>query len=309
MRNPGTIRYLSMATADPLVSVGVPVRNGEDRVAAAVESALSQVYGNIQVVISDNASTDATEEVCRSLARRDPRVHYHRHAENVGLLNNFIAAMELADGELFCWLGDDDEFEPTLLDRSVELLVRDPSLILATTGVSWVGADGEMIVRPYDGTAMRSTDRADRFVTMLKMLNEDAAIDPLASLMRREPVRRIHRHNMMREDQIFATQLALAGPWGHTSEILLSRRWKHATRLEIAAYLDLPARQGRFTTAFQTRELMRIVSNAAFSPEDRHKARIAVLGHYVGWHRRRVSNGIRRVAASTRSRVYSSPPR
>src|SRR5829696_6885026 len=98
MRNPGTIRYLSMATADPLVSVGVPVRNGEDRVAAAVESALSQVYGNIQVVISDNASTDATEEVCRSLARRDPRVHYHRHAENVGLLNNFIAAMELADG-------------------------------------------------------------------------------------------------------------------------------------------------------------------------------------------------------------------
>ena len=140
---------------------------------------------------------------------------------------------------------------------------------------------------------------------MLKMLNVDPAIDPLASLMRREPVRRIHRHNMMREDQIFATKLALAGPWGHTPEILLSRRWKHATRLELAEYLDLPAWQGRFTTAFQTRELMRVVSDAAFSPADRHKARLAVLGHYVGWHRRRIANGIRRVAGSTRNSVYS----
>jgi glycosyltransferase involved in cell wall biosynthesis len=298
-----------MATANPLVSVGVPVRNGEDRVTAAVESALSQTYGNIQVVISDNASTDATEEVCRSLARHDPRVQYHRHAENVGLLNNFVAAMELAEGELFCWLGDDDEFEATFLDHSVELLVRDPSLILATTGVSWVGADGQKTVRPYDGTAMRSAERADRFVAMLKMLNEDAAIDPLASVMRREPVTRIHRHNMMREDQIFATQLALAGPWDHTPEVLLSRRWKHASRLELAAYLDLPAWQGRFTTAFQTRELMRVVSDAGFSPAYGRKARLAVLGHYIGWHRRRIANGIARVAASTRNRGHSSRSR
>lgn len=295
-----------MATADPLVSVGVPVRNGEGRVAAAVESALSQTYGNVQVVISDNASTDATEQVCHALVRHDPRVQYHRQAENVGLLNNFVAAMELADGGLFCWLGDDDEFEPTFLERSVEVLVRDPSLILATTGVSWVGADGERTVRPYDGTAMRSTDRADRFVSMLKMLNEDAAIDPLASLMRREAVTRIHRQNVMREDQIFATKLALGGPWGHAPEILLSRRWEHATRPELAAYLDLPSWQGRFTTAFQTSELMRVVSDADFSPADRRKARVAVIGHYVGWHRRRIANGIRRRAASTRNHIYSS---
>jgi glycosyltransferase involved in cell wall biosynthesis len=294
-----------MAVGDPLVSIGVPVRNAEDRVTTAVESALSQTYGNLQVVISDNASTDATEDVCRSLASHDPRIRYHRQAENVGLLNNFVAAMELADGELFCWLGDDDELEPAFIESSADLLIRDPSLLLVTTGVSWVGADGQRTVRHYDGAAMRSQDRIDRFVAMLKMLNQDAAIDPLASLMRREPVTRIHRQNMMREDQIFATKLALAGPWGHAPEVLLLRRWKHATRIELAAYLDVPAWQGRFTTAFQTRELMRVVSDAGFLPADRRKAQRAVLGHYIGWHRRRMASGIRRVAFSRRSAVNS----
>lgn len=295
-----------MVTADPVVSIGVPVRNGEDSVAAAVESALSQTYGNIQLVISDNASTDATEDVCRSLARQYPQVRYHRQAENVGLLNNFIAVMKLAEGELFCWLGDDDEFEPTFLERSVELLVQDPSLSLATTGVSWVGPDGGRTVRPYDGAAMRSPNRVERFLAMLEMLNQDAAIDPLASVMRREVVTRIDRRNTMREDQVYATKLALAGPWAHAPEVLISRRWKHETRPGLATYLDVPAWQGRFTTAFQTSELMRVVSEADFSPADERRARLAVLAHYFGWHRRRIVNGTRRVGTEYRDRLRSS---
>jgi hypothetical protein len=167
-------------------------------------------------------------------------------------------------------------------------------LILATTGVSWLGPDGDTTVRAYDGTEMRSTNRATRFTAMLRMLNEDAAIDPLASLMRRVPVSRIPRRNMMREDQVFATQLALAGPWGHVPEVLLTRRWRHETRPELARYLDVPWWQGRFTTAFQTRELWRVVADAELSSSDRRSAQAAVLRHHVGWHRRRVVEGFRR---------------
>ena len=283
-----------MADTRPLVSVGMPTRNGEHRIPAAIESALAQRYENIQVVISDNASTDGTEEVCRALAAADPRIRYHRQPENIGLFNNFIAVMHLAEGELFCWLGDDDEVNPAFIERSAEVLVADPARVLATTGVSWVGPDDSAVVRPYDPVPMDSPDRLARFEHMLKMLNEDAAIDPLASLVRREPVARIPRRNMMREDQVFATQLALAGRWGHVPEVLLSRRWKHETRPDLARYLDVPAWQGRFTTTFQTTQLMRVVSEADFPPLPRWRARGAVIGHHIGWHRRRIVNGIER---------------
>ena len=153
------------------------------------------------------------------------------------------------------------------------MLVADPARVLATTGVSWVGPDDSAVVRPYDPAPMDSPDRLARFEHMLRMLNEDAAIDPLASLVRREPVARIPRRNMMREDQVFATQLALAGRWGHVPEVLLSRRWKHETRPDLARYLDVPAWQGRFTTTFQTTQLMRVVSEADFPPLPRSAGR------------------------------------
>ena len=68
----------------PLVTIGVPVRNGEDFLAEALDSALAQEYPNLEILISDNASVDATPDICRRYAEADPRVRWWRNAENAG---------------------------------------------------------------------------------------------------------------------------------------------------------------------------------------------------------------------------------
>jgi len=94
--------------AMPLVSVGIPVRNGERFIREAVQSVLEQAGVRLELVISDNASTDATQAVCEELARQDPRIRYHRNHEDLGLSGNFRQVAALAQGAYFTWLAHDD---------------------------------------------------------------------------------------------------------------------------------------------------------------------------------------------------------
>jgi glycosyltransferase involved in cell wall biosynthesis len=83
----------------PLVTIGVPVRNGEDCLAEALDSALAQAYPNLEILVSDNASVDATPEICRRYARADPRVRWWRNEQNVGFGYNFALTVEQARGD------------------------------------------------------------------------------------------------------------------------------------------------------------------------------------------------------------------
>lgn len=91
-----------------LVSIGVPVYNGEKYLRQALESLLSQSHSNIEVIISDNASTDATERICREVAAKDKRVSYIRQQSNNGPIGNFNFVLQQAQGEYFMWAAHDD---------------------------------------------------------------------------------------------------------------------------------------------------------------------------------------------------------
>jgi glycosyltransferase involved in cell wall biosynthesis len=298
-----------MPASEPLVSIGLPVRNGEHRVPSAIMSALTQRYSNIELVISDNASTDGTEEVCREFARRDPRVAYYRQDQNIGLLNNFVATMQLARGDLFCWLGDDDELQTDYLGRCVEVLANEERFVLVTTDTSVLWPDGVIRIASYNGTAMSSADPVDRFGEMLRLLDgSDSALDPISAVMRREPIAAITRRNMLREDQVFAAKMALAGPWGHIPEVLSYCYYDDIKRPDLARRLGVPVWQARFATALQFQELMRVVSDADLGRGQKRRARSAVRRWYVGWHRRRVVNKLRRMRPTEKSRAASTPP-
>src|SRR5215475_14180395 len=116
-------------TSEALVSIGLPVRNAGAAVEHVIRSVLGQDHDDIQLVISDNASTDDTEDVCRELAAADSRIAYHRQAENIGLLNNFTYTMMAADGTFFRWIGDDDAIERDYVTRCLEVYDKDPRLI------------------------------------------------------------------------------------------------------------------------------------------------------------------------------------
>ena len=92
----------------PLVSIGLPVFNGEKHIQQALDSLLAQSYDNFELNISDNASTDGTEEICRLYAAKDHRVHYYRQPRNVGLMGNWRCVLQLASGEYFMWAQHDD---------------------------------------------------------------------------------------------------------------------------------------------------------------------------------------------------------
>src|SRR6266498_824810 len=256
------------STHEPLVSICLPVRNGARRLEGVVRSVLAQRHEHLELVISDNASTDDTEEVCRELVRTDPRVVYHRQPENVGMLNNFITAMRLARGTFFRWVGDDDWLAPTCISRGVEVFAADERLILVTMQVGFGGPDGETETVAYDGTALSSDDPVERFAEMLRLLNESyLLLDPLYGLMRREAVANIPRRNMLREDEVFAAKLALAGPWGHVPEVLAHRNWKHERLGTIAQRLGVPVWQSHFVNTLQCREILRWLPDAELTDE------------------------------------------
>jgi glycosyltransferase involved in cell wall biosynthesis len=112
------------------VSIGLPVFNGGDYLTSALEGLLTQTFPEFELIISDNASTDDTQEICRTYASRDPRIRYVRNEENIGAAANFNRVFELSTGEYFKWAAHDDLCAPQFLERCVQGLDRDPSVIL-----------------------------------------------------------------------------------------------------------------------------------------------------------------------------------
>ena len=218
-----------METSDQLVSIGLPVYNGGQRLEEVVWSVLAQDHTRIELVISDNASTDDTEEVCRALARADDRIVYHRQARNVGLLNNFVHAIRVARGTFFRWIGDDDWMAPDYVSRCLESFAEDERRVLVTTRLAYTSPDGTTRSdSEYDGTLLASPDPIVRFTELLRLLNGPLyEVDPLYGMVRRVPVVALRRRNMLREDEVFACKLALLGPWGHIPEILAHRNTRN----------------------------------------------------------------------------------
>ena len=109
----------------PRVTIGLPVYNGERFLEETLQSILGQTYRDFELIISDNASSDRTEEICRSFAAQDGRIRYYRNDKNIGAAANFNRVFRLARGEYFKWAAHDDICSPEFLARCLEVLDRD----------------------------------------------------------------------------------------------------------------------------------------------------------------------------------------
>jgi glycosyltransferase involved in cell wall biosynthesis len=115
----------------PRISVGMPVYNRERYLPVAIEAHLNQTNGDFELIITDNASTDHSEEICRSYAARDSRIRFYRNDRNLGAAGNYRRCFELAGGEYFRWMASDDSVSPNLHERALEVLDRDPTVMVA----------------------------------------------------------------------------------------------------------------------------------------------------------------------------------
>ena len=116
--------------ANDLVTICIPTFNRGKFLPLALESASSQSYQNIEILVTDNHSTDDTPEIVRSFSEKDPRISYHRHQRNIGMVGNFNSGLRLARGSLVKILCDDDFLAPDCIDKSVEVFRRYPDVEL-----------------------------------------------------------------------------------------------------------------------------------------------------------------------------------
>src|SRR5512140_1730619 len=146
-------------SAVPRVSLGMPVYNGERYLRGTLDSLLKQTYKDFELIISDNGSTDATQQICREYASRDPRIRYRREEVNRGAGWNYNRLVDLARGIYFKWAAHDDLCAPTYLERCVAVLDSDPSVVIAYPDDQDIDEEGNTINRKR-GTRLPNAQRA-----------------------------------------------------------------------------------------------------------------------------------------------------
>lgn len=119
-----------MIRKTPRISIGMPVYNGEKYLVEAIQTLLDQTYEDFEFLISDNASTDSTEAICRDFATKDKRIRYIRNPVNLGAAANHNRLIQQARGEFFKLASDDDKHSPEFLKRCISALDSDPAAVL-----------------------------------------------------------------------------------------------------------------------------------------------------------------------------------
>lgn len=171
----------------PKVSIGMPVYNGEKYIRQALESLLSQTFTSFELIISDNASTDQTRQICLEYAARDQRIHYYRNKVTVGGVTNFNHVLDLATGQYFMWAAYDDIWDAVFIERLTQALDINPRAGLAFCHFVLIDAEGRLertFKIDWSGIFARSKTWQFGFMSLLDELKSRKA-NFIYGLMRR----------------------------------------------------------------------------------------------------------------------------
>ena len=141
-----------MSETQPLVSIGMPLLNGEVLLREALDALLAQTHRNLEIIISDNASTDGTRAIYEEYAKRDSRIRFDRLPERVPAQINFNRLLEMAHGDYFMWAAFDDCWEPEFIERLLAELQRKQDAVLAFArwnNVDWRGNVVREFTQPW----------------------------------------------------------------------------------------------------------------------------------------------------------------
>jgi glycosyltransferase involved in cell wall biosynthesis len=187
----------------PLVSIGLPTYNRASTLRRAIESALAQDYQNIELVISDNASTDETQAICQEVAARDQRVRYLRQQRNQGATVNFREVLKQSRGEFFMWLSDDDWMDDSYVSQCLSVLLAQPDLGLVC-GREKYYENGEFVFESTRINLLQDTG-AERVRAYYEQVSMNGTI---YGLMRREQIAKVPFYEMLAGDWLFVARVA-----------------------------------------------------------------------------------------------------
>ncbi len=205
----------------PLVSIGLPTYNGAAHLRGALDSLLAQDYPEIEILISDNASTDDTPAILSEYAAR---VKIVRQESNIGAAANFKFVLQEARGELFMWAGDDDRWEPSYVSACVAALEDHPEAVLACTRLTITGDDIDPAFAAdfarFDNPELSSTSARER----VRRLMSQTAWYQIYGLIRRDALLAESMPNIYGGDVVLLVSLLLKWPFVRVDEPLFHYR-------------------------------------------------------------------------------------
>jgi len=272
----------------PRLCIGLPVYNGENYLAASIESILAQTFTDFRFIISDNASTDGTEEICRAFGRQDARIEYHRGAQNRGAAWNLNHVARLADSEYFKWAMHDDVCGPELVQRCVEQLDARPGVVLCHTKSYIIDAQGT-VLRSYENRVKATAPTpSERFTDVLWHLG---LCHMQCGVIRHAVLRETVLHGAYPgSDYILLAELALRGPFHEVNEPLFFRRDHDArlgrAQLSAAAYAEWfdPPNAGKIQMLhwILLGDCVRVIARAPISLDQKVRC-LYPLARWVRW--------------------------
>lgn len=210
---------------DPQVTIGMPLYQAERYLREAVDSALSQSFEALTVLLCDNASTDGTQSICEEYAAHDRRVRFVPSPINRGAAWNFNRSFELCETPYFMWLAHDDRLRPTLLEKATSVLDQDQSVALCYGKTEFIDADGKSLGPYDDGLHLNQTDPSARLRAHLRRYQGPSYCNPVYGLYR---TRALARTPVMgaypSSDIVLLGATALNGRILEIPEILFERR-------------------------------------------------------------------------------------
>jgi glycosyltransferase involved in cell wall biosynthesis len=239
-----------MSKSSPPLSIGLPVYNGENFLEQSLDCLLGQTYGDFELIISDNASTDRTAEICGAYAGQDSRIRYFRQKENLGAADNYNFVFDQSAGRFFKWATHDDLLAPTFLERCVEILKNKDCVVLVFTLGQDIDENGN-IIRTYP--PRNDTDDLNQVQRFRSMVTGRQPVIPIFGVMRRETLaktRLIGKYTG--SDRPLIGEMALRGKIYEVPEYLFFYRvhpeqsWSNKNRRAQQSWYD-PERAGKRT--------------------------------------------------------------
>ena len=208
----------------PVVSLGLPVFDGGTWLARAIESILAQTWGDFELIISDNASTDGTADCVRDYAARDRRIRVFRQLRNIGCGNNWTFVARQARGEWLKWVSANDDYAPNLVQDCLAPMRNDASVALCYGHTQFIDLQGNRLDLYGGDFDALSSDPLERYRVVRERLHLGTPLQ--AGVIRLDALRRCgYLGNYRDSDRVLIAGLALAGKFVLLPQVMFYRRW------------------------------------------------------------------------------------
>lgn len=220
-----------MSERIPRISVGMPVYNGGRYLRRSIDAILGQTLEDFELVISDNASTDGSDEICQGAAAADPRVRYARNAQNVGAAANYNAVFHRSRAPYFKWTSASDLCEATLLERCAAVLDERPDVVLCYPRTRLFDETTGTLTDYDDGLDLQDDDPIARFIACQERLRLNNAMNGVVrrAALGRTPLMKA----FLAADCCMLVELALHGKFVEHPEFLYYRRMEPQTATKL----------------------------------------------------------------------------